>query len=258
MKTLIRLSLVVALLLGMAPAVYAQATLAQTTLSSAVADPTVTPPAQTVVVASATCANCSTGALVAGSVLFVDREAMLVRAVSSTTLTVTRGYLGTRAQAHLSGAVVYLGSPDDFYVVNATGACTSTQQAILPRLNVSTADVQVCDSTSGAWRGVNLNADAAGSTWGRTPVAGTANYTILPTDYIIGITTMSAARTFTLPTVTGLSGKTYIIVDESGAVSTSNTLTIAGAFNASTTNITVTTAFGSVRLYTNGSRWFQW
>jgi hypothetical protein len=258
MKTLLRAFIVLALLFGMAPAVYAQNSVANTTLSAAVADPTVTPPANVVTVASATCANCSTGAIVAGTVVFVDREAMIVTAVSSTTLTVRRGQLGTRAQAHPSGAIVYLGSPDDFDVKDNTGACTSTQQQILPHINILNANIQVCDATSGLWRGVDLNADAAGGTWGRTPVAGTAAYTILPTDYIIGITTMTAARTFTLPAATGLAGKTYVIVDESGAVSTSNTLTISGSFNASHSAIAVNTAFGSVRIYSNGSRWFQW
>lgn len=68
---------------------------AATTLSSAIADTTTT----SVSVASAAAIN-------AGSVIIVDTEQMYVSSVSTNTLTVIRGYNGTTAATHSSGAAV--------------------------------------------------------------------------------------------------------------------------------------------------------
>src|SRR5215469_3297449 len=79
----------------------AQTSLTQTTLSAAVATTSI----NQFRVASIT------GITATSTVIFVDSEAMFVNAVAGATLTVTRGYNGTRSTPHLSGAMVLAGPP---------------------------------------------------------------------------------------------------------------------------------------------------
>lgn len=73
---------------------------------------------------SETGVDVSSGALFAiGNILLIEGEQMLVTAKSVNTLTVTRGYNGTTAAAHVTGLVVYVYSP-------ATDVPTATRQMI--------------------------------------------------------------------------------------------------------------------------------
>lgn len=96
--------------------------------------------------------------------LFIDREAMIVTGISGTRISVTRGARGTRGTStHASGAVVYVGLDTQAYFWGAagsspsqdlSGSCTSTQQAILPIINVRTGDEMTCPASgpySGLW-----------------------------------------------------------------------------------------------------------
>jgi len=117
---------------------HAQATLASTTLSAAVTDTTST----TIVVASAT--NFAVNHLA-----FVDAEALRVTAISGTTITVRRGTSGTRAGTHASAATVYVGPANYFTTYNRAGSCTSTNELVLPVINVLNANIFQC--TSSLW-----------------------------------------------------------------------------------------------------------
>jgi hypothetical protein len=93
----------------------------------------------------------------------------------------------------------------------------------------------------------------------RTTVSDAA-YSVLTTDYLIAYTTLTAARTVTLPTAVGVTGQEYIIKDESGnavtnhiTIATTSSQTIDGASTAS-----IITAYGVVRVYSNGAQWFTW
>ncbi len=85
------------------------------------------------------------------------------------------------------------------------------------------------------------------------------SYTVLVTDYIVGVTSTAAARTITLPAAaTATVGKTYIVKDESGAAATNN-ITVQG--NAAetiegTNTKLINTNYGVLRLYTDGTSWF--
>ncbi len=86
-----------------------------------------------------------------------------------------------------------------------------------------------------------------------------AAYTVLVTDYIVGVTSTSAARTITLPAAaTATVGKTYIVKDESGAAATNN-ITVQGnaaeIIEGSNTKV-INTNYGVLRLYTDGTSWF--
>lgn len=102
---------------------------------------------------------------------------------------------------------------------------------------------------------VNLNIDER-STFSN------AAYTVLSTDrYVAQIGTMSAPRVVTLPAANSLNaGQQLTITDESGTVTTTNTLTItavgADTINGSASK-TIRTGFGYIILYSNGSNeWF--
>lgn len=87
-----------------------------------------------------------------------------------------------------------------------------------------------------------------------TVVADT-NYTILPTDTIIAVTSLTSARSITLPSVASVSGgKQFIIKDESGSCSGSNTITVTGTID-SATNAVLNSAYATLRIYSNGNSW---
>ena len=86
------------------------------------------------------------------------------------------------------------------------------------------------------------------------------DYTILVTDYYVGVTSTAAPRTITLPTSTAsLSGRKFIIKDESGGAATNNiTITRAGSDTIDgATTFVINTNYGSVHLIADGgTAWF--
>lgn len=140
--------------LAVAHAASAQTALNSTTLSSAVTATT-----DTFVLASGT--NVS-----AGHLAFVDRELVQIRAISSATITVTRGVGGTAAMSHASAALVYTGAPERFYANTPSGSCTRTAEAYLPHIVPSKGDVWDCPVGTGTWALINApGLRTAKSTW---------------------------------------------------------------------------------------------
>lgn len=100
----------------------------------------------------------ATGITANNTMLFVDSEAMFVNAVNSTTLSVTRGYAGTRASTHGTSAALWVGPPAAFQFSTPagypSGSCTRNQQLYLPFININTGEVSDC--SGGVWvNGVN-------------------------------------------------------------------------------------------------------
>ena len=139
--------------------------LVTTTLSAAVT----TTRATTLTVSSATGWTAST---FPGNLFYayVDHEAMVVRAISGTTITVDRGVAGTSATTHASGAAIFTGAAGQgsysnngnsfvtggpFVQSNGMGAgffygsCTRTAQSTLPLINLNTG--QFIDCNGGVW-----------------------------------------------------------------------------------------------------------
>lgn len=87
----------------------------------------------------------------------------------------------------------------------------------------------------------------------RTTVAD-ANYTVALTDVMVVYTTLTAARNLTLPTAANMAGRDLLVKDESGNAGT-NAISIVGTVDG-VTNKTINTAYGSIRLYSNGIAWF--
>jgi hypothetical protein len=243
MKTMKRLSLVTLLLLLAASVGFAQTATTQTTLSAAITSASAT----TISVASAT------GFTAGTTFAYTGGELMAVTAVNGTTISVIRGSGGTIAKMHVTASVVWVGPFSIFRGTDPVGACTAANEVYLPQINTATGGVFYC--TNGKWQGVYWQQTMFGR-FPRTPVANVA-YTAKLTDVLIVMTSISGGKTITLPSATGLDGKFYIISDESGGASASSTLTIAGTINGAS-NQTITTAYGVVRVRSNGTAWFLW
>ena len=103
--------------------------------------------------------------VVVGQMGYCDREAFLFLAqVSPTDPTVwlvTRGYSGTPAEAHNSGANVKTGPQHHFLMFNPAGAANAANVIALPVINVLTGDA--FDINAGAWRQVGTGGVAQGT-----------------------------------------------------------------------------------------------
>jgi hypothetical protein len=178
---------------GMVGEAAAQTALTQTTLSAAVSNAAAT----TISVASAT--GISASSLPVGPAygaatqteLYVDQEAMLVTALNGKFVGVVRGYNSTQAATHGSGAVVWIGTPNQFFAVAPNGSCTAAN-TVNPYIDTMNGQFFLCDSVSGNW----LNTFSTGAI---TPAATSAAI-------------QTVAQTFTL---TGaISGEPIIIAQQ--------------------------------------------
>lgn len=141
MRTILRFLIGAAAMLLFSMPVHAQTTLTHTTLSGAI-----TASATSFAVASAT-------NIAADVRLFVDKELMIVTAVSGTTVTVRRAVAnGGQATRHASGARVWVdnatqGSP--FITYDVSGACLTSEMRWTPMINTANGSIFECEG--GYW-----------------------------------------------------------------------------------------------------------
>lgn len=127
-----------------------------TTLNGAV-----TATAQTLVLTSATSASQGPTTaspflpMAVGWELFVDRELMLVRAISGTTITVTRGVGGTLSQVHPTLGVVIAGPSQYFYQGAPPDKTCTVAGSPLPWVDLISGDIWVCRTGSLVWNAIN-------------------------------------------------------------------------------------------------------
>ena len=246
---------------------FGQATMTSTTLSTAINSYQ-----RTLTVASATGINPpgnpisvteigSPSGNAAYTMLYIDREAFQVLAVSGTTITVARGYQGTTSNAHVSGATVWVGPPEYFgnqYYGNnfgPSGACTASQLRVLPLIVPTTGDQYTCLS-GGNW--IKLSGPASNVRAGCTGTVGSAQTEYLNQAACSGATTatmqyivanagtLANLKVFSTANVTGGSGKDVLTVYDNGSA-TALTCTIAGsAATCSDSTHSVTVAAGDV------------
>lgn len=140
-------------------------------------------------------------------------------------------------------------------------AITTTQRDAIP---TKTAGLTISNSTTGtlqtyqngAWSNVSMQ---GGPNIVKYTATGAADYQVLITDSIIGVTDTAAARNITLPAVANTAGQIFTIKDESDH---SNAITIVrnGAkIDGVAANIKIDAATangGAVSLYSNGTAWF--
>lgn len=134
------------------PSSDAQTVIPTTTFSAAVTTTSTT----TVVVSSAT------GIVANTTLLYADSELMAVNAVSGTTLSVTRGYEGTRAETHSTTAQVWVGPAMAFQFASPigypAGSCTRSNLLYVPWIDVNNNIFSDCDG--GQWVSSRGNANA--------------------------------------------------------------------------------------------------
>jgi hypothetical protein len=185
--------------------------------------------------------------------VFVNREYMVITAVSGTRLQVIRGAGGTIANAHAVNTPLWIGPQHAFVRTDPSGACVVGNTLYTPRINVETGLVWTC--TNSRWSGTSF----AGTFPANIPYRPITNANVTATIYdgIIAYTSITAARTVTLPSAVGLVGKMLIIKDELGAVTSTIAISITGTINGATTH-SIVAAYGSILIYSNGTAWFLW
>lgn len=204
MKKLITLALVVC---SLAIASFGQATATSYLVTATKLSAAVTTTSQTSVRVSS-----ATGITAGSTMLYIEDgtggpgEAMFVNSVSGTTIGVTRGYNGTQANTHLSGAVVLLGSPTTSYnpgpfvTVEPSGSCTAAS-SYTPTTNIFTGNQWICSSISASWvPGYFNRASTPGVTTAVASVAGATN----PTGPLFHITGTNAITAWGSSTTAGL------------------------------------------------------
>jgi len=140
----------VALLIAV-PASHAQVILTPTTLSAAIADSS----SQIMTVGSITTVTGYTVGV--GTVGFIDNEMVMLKLLPGggavgTTTGIIRGYGGTAAAPHVSGAIVWLGPPQAFNAVREVtpqGTCKRANQLYLPYINARAGVISDC--IGGQW-----------------------------------------------------------------------------------------------------------
>jgi hypothetical protein len=218
--------------------VLAQTSLTSTTLAANVT----TTAAKTIQLTSASGFSASTAN--AQTFAVVDRELMLVQAVSGPYITVIRGWSGSRASAHASGAPVYF-VPSVSALVGylPSGYCVRTNQPYVPLIAFD----------SGHERDNGTTFDCVGSQWVSTnrpgaPVVGSE---------VASASTISATGTF-FP-VSGTTTINTINVPAGWAPGMSLQLNATGAWATGTSgNVSVATTVTSGQTLTltwNGSKW---
>ena len=244
---------------------FGQASLSSTTLSAAVAGvPSNTvslvqlASATGIVAPSFNTPNQPTGNQ---TMLYVDHEAMLVTAVSGTNVTVIRGYAGTFATGHISGATVRYGPPNYFVNYERFGSCTSTNELVLPSVNFTTGHIFTCATTGGQWAQIGngtMSASGTQANFGCTGTVGSAETEFLNTAACSGATTATRRivveqpgvignlRVYSSAVVVGGASKDVATVLKNGS-NTTITCTIAAAgTTCSDTSHFVTVAAGDV------------
>ena len=126
----------------------AQTIITQTTLNGAV-----TASQTSIVVTSAT-------GWTVNNYAWIEHEAMQIRVVSGTTITVSRGVLGTRQAAHATGKPILTGASGHFLNMGPLhsppiGYCVRASQSYLPVIDVTSGNIWTCDGT-GQWIGTNV------------------------------------------------------------------------------------------------------
>lgn len=104
---------------------------------------------------------------------------------------------------------------------------------------------------------------ANGIEWsGAYTVSGDADFTVTGDEIIHQVTTnLTSPRVITIPNASLYNpGKILIVKDETGSLTTTNTLTVIPAAGniEGAASIVMTQPYGSVTLYTDGANWYQW
>lgn len=173
--------------------------LGQTALTATSTAAAMTATATSVVVASATGITVPTNSYMA---IYVDKELMTVTRVSGTTVSVIRGQGGTQANAHISGAIVWvLPATGAAFSFDPQGACTGANAIqYTPWINQITGNLWICSSVTGKWGPFYGNPGNSGSPLQPSTLVASAAGTVLPTGPLFHMNGTNAVTGFTVPT----------------------------------------------------------
>ena len=226
-----------------APAHAQQNTLFTTTLSGAV-----TSSASYITLASSTNVTVPTqGAN--GSFLYIDREMFQVVAASPPGTTtnqqflVVRGVNGTKASAHASGQIVWIGFGDWFSnaPVGPEGTCVIANVYVLPDIHVQDGSMYSCDSLK-LWG----YAGPSGLNPGIRAAATQISATYTATYYDNWIIATANSFTLTLPAAAAFPGKVYLLSNPGAGTVTVTTATGCAS---------MTSSIFSCRVMSDGTAW---
>jgi hypothetical protein len=158
--------------------------------------------------------------------LSIDREAMLVLALNGTFVTVARGQNATAALPHVSGAVVFAGSPDWFYSGSPSGSCTTASTLVTPYVNILTGQQWLCSTLSLGWAPGWQNTSFPPNV---TAAVASAAGVVVPSGPLFHITGALAITGFTLPL--GFSSGSFTVIPD-GAFTTTTATNVAIASTA--------------------------
>jgi len=123
------------------------------------------------------------------------------------------------------------------------------------RMSLNTTGLRIGD-TALPTAGLDVQGSHANS---RTAIAD-ANHTVVAADYLLAITSITAARTIDFPTTEiAKTGKEWPIKDESGSVDGTDTITLTTGGSETidgATSLVLNTAFFDLVIYTNGTNLF--
>lgn len=255
MKNLFKALALVTLLAAFAGSSFAQTALTQTTLSStqtvgssgSASGLGTTSYQTTVSVAAATgITTAFNGQPV--SIIYVDQEAEgILTLVQGQTLVynVIRGFMGTKASAHITGSMVLIGTVSPQFGgysgsggLQATdppnnGNCTSTNTGLTPWVNMITAEQWLCSTITNTWVPGWNNRLVPASTKVTTAVASVAG-TTTPSGPLFHITGTNAITAWGIPVgfnATAAGGGQFCVIPDA-AFTTTATNNIATAVTA--------------------------
>jgi len=206
-------------------------TLTQTTLSAAV-----DAVSNTIRVASCTNIPNPGGGGDNQTIIMIDNEAMTVIKVSPDVpatpsgagqVTVMRGTNGTKATAHLSGRVIMLGRPNQFYVSDPAGAVAAADVDVTPRINVPTSNQWIAPVDR--WLPGQGNPGNSGTPVpsGASAAVASAAGLITPSGPFFHVTGALAVTGFTIPE--GFNGGSFTIIPDGAFTwTTANNIALAG------------------------------
>jgi hypothetical protein len=257
-QTMKRIASLLVILAGLAGACFGQTSLLQTTLTAAITGPAGYSGTSPSIQSTNICLTSATGIgnpILPGtptSVIYIDREALGVWQVNTTTgcMTVSRGYLGTQASPHVSGAMVlvapqyqttlqYGGNPlpNGLFPNDPPmgGTCTALSTPATPWVNVLTGAQWICSGLTNTWVAGWNNPYATDWTAMTASVASVAGAT-LPSGPYFTITGSAAVTGWTIPVgfnATAIGGGCFNVVGGTGNTATwtaAGNISLAGTF----------------------------
>ena len=162
-------------------------------------------------------------------------ELVQVKSISGTTVSVSRGQLaGSRASAHVSGAMVLVAAAPNWFVTSdPQGACTTASTYTTPVVNVQTGAQWICSSKTLSWvpGWGNLQLPAQVTTATATASAAGATAIAAPLLHISGT---NAITSFTMGI--GWQGEGFCVVPDAAFTTTAtNNIAIASTAVANKT-----------------------